>query len=117
MDIVQGGQSPVNIVLNFRNVDFTGLSTAVLNSVKGFDRDFKGKTNEIRVFVPKAALIGNYKISGRVLVLPIQGNGRSNLTLDKVDLGLKFNSKSVIKNNKEYMQVDKIKLVVLNLGR
>uniref|UniRef100_A0A336LPE9 CSON015406 protein n=1 Tax=Culicoides sonorensis TaxID=179676 RepID=A0A336LPE9_CULSO len=117
MDIVQGGNSPVNIVLNFKDVDFLGLSGAQVKTVKGFEPDFKNKKVEIRVTIPIASLLGNYKINGRVLVLPIQGEGRSNLTLTNADIGLKFLPKSVMKGDKEYMQVDKIKLVVLNLDR
>lgn len=117
MDIVQGGNSPVNIVLNFKDVDFLGLSRAQVMSVKGFEPDFHNKKIEIRIKVPLASLLGDYKVSGRVLVLPIQGEGKSNLTLTNVDIGLKFLPKSLMKGDKEYMQVDKIKLIVLNLDR
>lgn len=117
MDIVQGGNSPVNIVLNFRDVDFLGLSRAKVKSVKGFDPDFHNKKIEIKILFPSASLLGDYKVNGRVLVLPIQGQGKSNLTLTNVNIGLKFLPKSVMKGDKEYMQVDKIKLVVLNLDR
>lgn len=34
-------------------------------------------------YIPKIALIGQYKINGQVLVLPIQGEGFSNLTQGK----------------------------------
>lgn len=30
MDIVQGGDGPINIVLNFKDVDLTGLSESVI---------------------------------------------------------------------------------------
>lgn len=37
---------------------------------------------EAEVTVPKPVkLMGDYKINGKVLILPIQGNGLSNLTL------------------------------------
>lgn len=32
---------------------------------------------------PALYLVGPYKISGRVLVLPIQGEGKSNITLSE----------------------------------
>lgn len=34
MDIVQGGDGPINIVLNFKNVDLTGLSQCTVKKAK-----------------------------------------------------------------------------------
>uniref|UniRef100_A0A8D8FEU1 Protein takeout n=1 Tax=Culex pipiens TaxID=7175 RepID=A0A8D8FEU1_CULPI len=34
MDIVQGGDGPINIVLNFKNVDLTGLSQSTVKKAK-----------------------------------------------------------------------------------
>lgn len=57
------------------------------------------------------ALIGDYSISGRILVLPIQGEGKCNLTLDNMDMSIKWSGKTVTKNGKEYLQTDKFKFV------
>jgi len=118
LDIVQGGQSPVNIVLNFRNIALTGVSNGKIKSVKGFDPDFDGKKMEIKAkFDGSVTLAGNYKISGRVLILPIQGNGKCNLTLNNFDFTIKFLPKAVEKNGKIHMQVNKAKASITNVGR
>lgn len=39
--------------------------------------------NEIRIKGDKIAIQGPYTVNGQVLILPIQGNGMSNLTLSK----------------------------------
>lgn len=58
---------------------------------------------------PQVALIGDYSISGRILILPIQGEGKCNLTLDNMDFTIKWTGKTVTKNGKEYLQTDKFK--------
>lgn len=50
------------------------------NFYSGFQADPAGKY-ELKVKGPALYLVGPYKISGRVLVLPIQGVGISNTTL------------------------------------
>lgn len=42
----------------------------------------KGKL-KLEADIPKVILLGHYKINGQILVLPIQGEGNSNLTLGK----------------------------------
>lgn len=55
--------------------------------------------------------MGDYKINGKVLVLPITGNGRSNLTMDNVNINIKLGPLSVTeRKNQIYAQVDKIKI-------
>lgn len=47
---------------------------------RGFEKDYQG-TYEIKLKGPVLYLVGAYKISGRVLILPVQGEGKSNMTL------------------------------------
>jgi Haemolymph juvenile hormone binding protein (JHBP) len=60
--------------------------------------------------VPRLSIIGNYKINGKVLVLPIQGDGKCNLTIDNVEIRGKFSPDVIMKNGKEYLQAKKLKL-------
>lgn len=113
MDIVQGGQSPVNIVLNFKNINLLGFSNCYLKGVTGFTKDFHKKKMEMKAFIPLINLIGDYKIAGRMLILPIQGNGKTNITLVNTNAILRFIPKSVIKDGNEYFQIDRIKLRLL----
>lgn len=48
----------------------------------GFKREVEGKY-ELRGNGPVLYLAGPYEISGRVLILPIQGEGGQNITLCK----------------------------------
>ena len=131
MDIVQGRDSPINIILNFKNIDFIGSNLAKVKSVNGFvenptkmDMNFKA---------PVLSLVGPYKINGKVLILPIQGDGHSNITIRKYfkfhgminfksnktfflflienpDVKLRWTGKLVEKNGKKHYQIEKMKV-------
>lgn len=60
--------------------------------------------------MPKVTITGKYKIDGRVLVLPIQGEGNANLVFDNVNLIVKYKPKVVEKNGKQYIQTEKFQL-------
>lgn len=107
MDIVQGGDGPINIVLNFKNVDLTGLSRSTVKKATGFTEN--PTKMELAVLVPVATLVGGYKINGKVLILPIQGEGRSNMTMENCHIQLKWTGKLVEKSGKQFYQLDKLK--------
>uniref|UniRef100_U5ETV6 Putative hemolymph juvenile hormone binding protein n=1 Tax=Corethrella appendiculata TaxID=1370023 RepID=U5ETV6_9DIPT len=107
MDIVQGGDSPVNIVLNFTNVDFNGLRKAKVHSISGFVSN--PKKMEVRLKAPVLSLIGNYKINGRVLILPIAGVGKSNMTMENIEIQLRWIGKLIEKKDKKFYNIDKFR--------
>lgn len=107
--IKQGAESPVNIELKFTDADILGMSDSRFYKIDGFQADATGKY-ELNVKAPVLYLVGPYTISGRVLVLPIQGEGNSNTTLIEPDLTMTFDGKSVKRNNQEYLQIENAKL-------
>lgn len=60
--------------------------------------------------VPKITIIGKYKIDGRVLVLPIQGEGNAHLVFDNANLAVKYKPKVIEKNGKQYIQTERFQL-------
>ncbi|XP_052866956.1 protein takeout-like [Anopheles cruzii] len=106
MDIVQG-DGPINIELNFRKVDLVGFREAQIKKASGFTAN--PTKMELNLLVPVASLIGGYKINGKVLILPIQGQGSSNMTMVNCDITLKWVGKLVDKNGKQFFQVEKSK--------
>ncbi|XP_058169536.1 protein takeout-like [Anopheles ziemanni] len=107
MDIVQG-DGPINIVLNFRKVDLTGFREAEIKKASGFTPN--PTKMELNLLVPVASLVGGYKINGKVLILPIQGEGSSNMTMANCDISLKWTGKLVEKSGKQFYQIDKFKV-------
>lgn len=75
----------------------------------GFQADPVGQY-ELRLKGSALYLIGPYTISGRILILPIQGEGMSNMTLVSPDLLIKFTGKTEKRNGKEYLYTDNLKL-------
>jgi len=114
MDIIQGGNSQIAIQLHLRDLDFHGLSTAIVNKTIGFGKNPRTSKFEVHARIPRLQLIAKYKIDGRVLILPITGNGPSNLTLDNVDVKIKFAPIVSERNGKTYLQVNmnKVKLTL-----
>lgn len=55
-------------------------------------------------------LEGDYKINGRVLILPIQGVGKSLLNFENFEIVIKYKPRVIVKNGKEYIQTEKFKL-------
>lgn len=53
---------------------------------------------------------GKYKIDGRILVLPIRGEGDADLIFDNADLIVKYKPKVILKNGKQYIQTERFQL-------
>lgn len=47
----------------------------------GFESNVANSKYEVYARIPRVEMIAKYIIDGRVLVLPITGNGKSNLTM------------------------------------
>lgn len=102
-------------------------------SNRGFNEKLNGKY-EIRLKGPHAKLSGPYRVNGRILILPIQGIGMSNLTVCEwnfsrffflpetfndndlsifaadPDFLVRFNGKAVTRNGKTYLKAENLKL-------
>jgi len=110
IDILQGSTSPIAVNLKFKDLDLTGISQAVVTKVVGFEADPLNSKFEVYATVPRLTVNGNYKVNGQVLVLPIQGEGKSNLIFDNANLVVKYKPRIVTKNGKNYVQTDTFKL-------
>lgn len=53
-------------------------------SSSGFTDDPETSPFEIRGLIPQLSFLGDYKITGSVLILPIVGEGRLNITMGKM---------------------------------
>ncbi|XP_077290305.1 protein takeout-like [Arctopsyche grandis] len=80
-----GSRNAVNLDITLSNVGLLGFSNFVvkkLSSPKNWNMTLKGKLNQLQI-------LGDYKMNGKVLILPIVGSGKCNITLCKfVDTGI-----------------------------
>uniref|UniRef100_A0A1B6IS95 Protein takeout-like n=1 Tax=Homalodisca liturata TaxID=320908 RepID=A0A1B6IS95_9HEMI len=112
----RGSKSVVSVDITFNNLDIVGLRNA---KIKSADVDLAKyrMTSKIDVDGP-ISLLGDYKIKGKVLVLPIEGSGRCNITLvnPKGEI-TEMQAKPVTRGGKEYVQVTSLKFVVKEADR
>jgi Haemolymph juvenile hormone binding protein (JHBP) len=81
LDLIRDEKSPVNIKLNFRDIELTGISKAKVYKLSGFNRNSQSDKVDFRFKMPQLQITGPYKSFGKILLLPIQGDGTSNMTL------------------------------------
>lgn len=82
----------------------------VLLIYSGFTSDPHTSKYEVYATVPKISITGRYKVDGRILVLPIQGEGNADLIFDNVKLVVKYKPNVIEKNGKEYVQTERFQL-------
>ncbi|XP_055850815.1 protein takeout-like [Episyrphus balteatus] len=111
ISINQGKESPVNIDLRFQNSELTGIKDAKVLHVKGFGKEING-VHEITLGTDSVTLFGDYTIKGKVLILPVSGNGKSNITMDNLRLKVSILAESLVKDGETYMNVKNVKLQI-----
>ena len=65
VNIIQSPESPVNVRLNFRDMNIFGLKDGRVESVRGFQRNLDGSVIAIRAAIPRLELIGDYTVQGK----------------------------------------------------
>lgn len=92
MDLLQDSTA-IALNANFRNLDMTGLSKAKVYNVSGFSRDAEQEKLAISFKTPLASFTGPYKVRGRILILPINGEGIIKLNFSENKFYSKLNHK------------------------
>lgn len=78
---IEQGNGPVVLNLNINNARIEGYSGLRFRSIQGLGKNLDKAKVEFKYYQPIFQLTGNYKASGKVLVFPVQGDGRANITL------------------------------------
>ncbi|VVC25552.1 Hypothetical protein CINCED_3A006228 [Cinara cedri] len=109
LDINQGSTNgPVAIKLNFRDLHIHNIKSLKITSMKSnidnYTFNLKGDFDESFV------LEGMYNIQGKIIILPINGDGKSNLTLAGLKVSIDINGKPVTRKNEEYMELETLDL-------
>ncbi|KAJ8970834.1 hypothetical protein NQ317_000707 [Molorchus minor] len=65
--------------------------------------DFKNKKILLGLYFEDVQVLGQYEVNGRILILPIQGNGPVNVTVVGFDLQYEFEYELVTRDGDEYM--------------
>lgn len=103
MHLKQNPSSPVSIELTVFDSNAYGVAGMRISKVEGLGKDPRGP-HSLTFKSPFTSLVGDYEISGKILILPIRGTGRSNITLVEPTYFMSFNGKPVEKDGKIYMK-------------
>lgn len=77
-------QATPQLKVGLSEVDFFGFE-----HLKPTGGNIDADTLHIKSFLPHVEIIGKYDINGKILILPIQGQGNCNITLGNIKI-LKF---------------------------
>ncbi|KAJ8723228.1 hypothetical protein PYW08_003140 [Mythimna loreyi] len=96
-------------ILKFKlfNTTITGFKKCVCESAKYNEEQ---QTLKLDVLCGGFVLTGLYDINGRLIVLPVQGNGDYSITTKKFRLKLDLELKTITKDGKTYKNVKNIKV-------
>ncbi|XP_061390853.1 protein takeout-like [Musca vetustissima] len=98
--------SPIKIETSYKNVTFYGMKAMQILSINK-----TGDHIEFDANIPELIQVGNYKVSGNVLILPIVGEGPSKVVSRNVYIKYSFDLKPVEKNGKIYAKLHHTKLI------
>ncbi|XP_023026830.1 protein takeout [Leptinotarsa decemlineata] len=93
-----------NLKIKLKDVEVHGLENAELQRVK---IDTKAKKFYVDFKVNTINILGKYDMDGRILILPIKGNGDANITAIGGDFHYNFEYKLENRDGEEYMKSTK----------
>lgn len=113
--IKQDPTKPVSIDLMVFDSKAYGIAGMRISKVEGMGADIRGPHS--LTFKSKfTSLVGNYKINGKVLILPIRGSGQSNITLVEPTFYMTFTGEPVEKEGKTFMKPGNFKMQLIVKG-
>ncbi|XP_036673425.3 protein takeout [Drosophila suzukii] len=111
-DISDGRTGSLNLKLNFKDVNVEGLSGVKFDRAVGFGADPATSKFEMYGSFPKIVLKGKYVADGRILILPIRGDGDAEIILHNPKFSVKFKPGTQLRNGRNFLSVDKLKVLV-----
>ncbi|KAL5273082.1 hypothetical protein ACFFRR_000071 [Megaselia abdita] len=107
------GRSSIQLNFAFKDINIYGLSESKIVSAVGFEENPKTSKFEINALVPLMKFTSKYSTKGRVLLLPIIGDGDCEVNMLNLTTRVKFKPK--VKNEPNgviRISVDKLKVYV-----
>lgn len=102
-----GGTSNFNLKSMIKNANVTGLSLPkVVRVATKFDKKF-GLKAEVK---GNLKVYGDYTMSGQIVVLPIKGDGKANMTLTEITTLVDLRGDFFDKNGQTYINITKFTL-------
>lgn len=109
MTISQGQNSPINLKQEFKNIKLLHLSTSV---VKKYYTDFTKWRLKSISYTPVMEFLGEYNMDGRVLILPVVGKGKSNITMIDLKTTHELFGEPYMKDGEAYLKIKDYKIIL-----
>ncbi|CAH0386224.1 unnamed protein product [Bemisia tabaci] len=102
LDVNQGSKQ-FGLLLRLRKAKIHGMKHAFFKAAR---TNLTGRHIEWDFEIPKISILSKYDVSGQVLILPISGSGRANITITNLEITYKYDWDYVKKaNGKQYMNI------------
>ncbi|KAF2900821.1 hypothetical protein ILUMI_05360 [Ignelater luminosus] len=101
------GKGAVHVIQNFNDVKIYGIPLAVLDKVDAKLTD-TSVAIDISATLKEVKIEAKYDFNGRILLLPIVGNGNSAVQFENVKAQVHFGCKLITKKNKGYIDCNDV---------
>lgn len=107
VDSVKIGESEGSVTLSqeYRNIKLYGLTKGV--KVYNYRIDWEKLVFTSEAYNPQVDFVGDYKINGKILLLPVRGSGKSNITMYDLKTENIIYFEKHQKNGEDYLRVTK----------
>ncbi|GLV34321.1 uncharacterized protein CBL_00249 [Carabus blaptoides fortunei] len=95
------------LVGTFYNGLFHGLENAKFKEIKW---DLAKKRIDMKFLLPTLTMAGDYTVTGRIIGLPLEGNGTEKVTFENMDNTHRMEYETVKKDGKEYIEIKKTQM-------
>ncbi|XP_029669800.1 protein takeout [Formica exsecta] len=98
-------QGAVSIEQEYRNIKLHGLTKGL--QLYNYQIDWDNLIFRSETFTPQVDFVADYKLEGKVLLLPVQGEGRSNITMYNLTTKHEIHFEKFQKDGETYMRAVK----------
>ncbi|XP_073983828.1 protein takeout-like [Rhodnius prolixus] len=110
---VKQGSGPVSMDSTFTNLKINGITDFTIKNIRP---DLDNNQIDFEATLPYMYNVGDYKIEGKILVLPISGNGDSWSNYTDVNIKATLKGEPEAKGGKTFFKIKEFKFD-LNVGR
>ncbi|XP_055856182.1 protein takeout-like [Episyrphus balteatus] len=108
---IKGDSSkPVNFDLEMTNLTFSGYSKMTFTKFSGFKNEPKDLVIDTESLCDEAEIKGKYKVSGKMLLFPITGDGDISIKINGLHIKSRSKPKTELRDGKEYLKTDYYKI-------
>ncbi|XP_058973992.1 protein takeout isoform X1 [Musca domestica] len=101
--VIDAGTAPINLRQTLKNVMVTDMIST--SKIQRYRTDLDKYLIICDSFTGRIQMLGDYEMSGRILLLPITGNGRANITLVNTKIEHRLIGEPFEKDGVQYMRL------------